>query len=48
MPTILIVADDLKLLKMLQRQLGYEDMNLLTASNGQEALHIIQASALTW
>lgn len=38
MPTILIVDDDPKLLKMLQRTLTYEGLNVLTASNGLEAL----------
>jgi two-component system, OmpR family, response regulator MprA len=40
MPTVLIVDDDLKLLKMLQRTLVFEDLNVLTASNGQEALNV--------
>jgi two-component system response regulator MprA len=43
MPTVLIVDDDQKLLKMLQRTLTYEGLNVLTASNGQEALPIIEA-----
>lgn len=38
MPTVLIVDDDPKLLKMLQRTLTYENINVLTASNGLEAL----------
>ena len=38
MPTVLIVDDDQKLLKMLQRTLAYEGLNVLTATNGQEAL----------
>jgi two-component system response regulator MprA len=37
MPTVLIVDDDLKLLKMLQRTLAYEGMQVFTASNGEEA-----------
>lgn len=41
MPTVLIVDDDLKLLKMLQRTLTYEGLNTLTAVNGQEALAAI-------
>jgi two-component system response regulator MprA len=41
MPTILIVDDDLKLLKMLQRTLVYENLTVLTASNGEEALAVI-------
>ena len=43
MPTILIVDDDPKLLKMLQRTLLYEGLNVLTASNGQEALPLVDA-----
>jgi len=43
MPTILIVDDDPKLLKMLQRTLTYENLNVLTATNGQEALPIVRA-----
>src|SRR3990170_6607712 len=38
MPTVLIVDDDQKLLKMLQRTLTYEGLNVVTATNGQEAL----------
>jgi len=41
MPTVLIVDDDPKLLKMLQRTLVYENLNVLTASNGLEALPIV-------
>jgi two-component system, OmpR family, response regulator MprA len=43
MHTILVVDDDQKLLKMLQRTLVYENLNVLTASNGEEALPIIDA-----
>jgi two-component system, OmpR family, response regulator MprA len=43
MPTVLIVDDDLKLLKMLQRTLTYENLNVLTATNGQEALAIVRS-----
>jgi two-component system, OmpR family, response regulator MprA len=43
MPTILVVDDDQKLLKMLQRTLVYENLNVLTASNGEEALPIIDS-----
>jgi two-component system, OmpR family, response regulator MprA len=43
MPTILVVDDDQKLLKMLQRTLVYENLNVLTASNGEEALPIVDA-----
>ncbi len=38
MPTVLIVDDDQKLLKMLQRTLSYEGLQVVTAANGQEAL----------
>ncbi|MHB8193261.1 MAG: response regulator transcription factor [Bellilinea sp.] len=38
MTTILIVDDDVKLLKMLQRTLTYEGLMVITASNGLEAL----------
>ncbi len=38
MPTVLIVDDDPKLLKMLQRTLTYEGLQVSTALNGQEAL----------
>lgn len=41
MPTVMIVDDDLKLLKMLQRTLMYENLNVLTATNGQEALPVV-------
>ena len=43
MPTVLIVDDDLKLLKMLQRTLVYENLNVLTATNGMEALPLVSA-----
>jgi len=43
MPTVLIVDDDLKLLKMLQRTLVYEGLDVLTAANGQEALASVHA-----
>lgn len=42
MPTVLVVDDDLKLLKMLQRTLTYEGLDVLTAVNGQEALALAQ------
>jgi two-component system response regulator MprA len=45
MPTVLIVDDDPKLLKMLQRTLVYENLNVLTASNGLEALPIVSAQS---
>jgi len=43
MPTVLIVDDDPRLLKMLQRTLTYENLNVLTASNGLEAWPLVQA-----
>jgi two-component system response regulator MprA len=43
MPTVLIVDDDPKLLKMLQRTLVYENLNVLTATNGLEALPLVRA-----
>jgi two-component system response regulator MprA len=45
MPTVLIVDDDPKLLKMLQRTLVYENLNVLTATNGLEALPLVTAHA---
>jgi two-component system response regulator MprA len=42
MPSVLIVDDDLKLLKMLQRTLTYENLNVLTAANGLEALPLVK------
>jgi two-component system, OmpR family, response regulator MprA len=43
MPTVLVVDDDQKLLKMLQRTLTYEGMQVITATNGQEALAQVDA-----
>jgi two-component system response regulator MprA len=43
MQNVLIVDDDPKLLKMLQRTLVYENLNVLTATNGLEALPLVQA-----
>ena len=43
MATVLIVDDDAKLLKMLQRTLAYEGFHVLSATNGNEALAEIQA-----
>ena len=43
MPNVLIVDDDPKLLKMLQRTLVYEGLNVFTAPNGLEALPLVQA-----
>jgi two-component system response regulator MprA len=45
MPTVLIVDDDPKLLKMLQRTLTYENLNVLTATNGLEALPIVSTQS---
>ena len=43
MATALIVDDDIKLLKMLQRTLTYEGLLVITASNGVEALKQVDA-----
>ena len=43
MPSVLIVDDDPKLLKMLQRTLTYENLKVFTAANGVEALPIVQS-----
>ena len=43
MPNVLIVDDDPKLLKMLQRTLVYESLTVFTATNGLEALPLVQA-----
>ena len=45
MATVLIVDDDPKLLKMLQRTLVYENLNVLTAANGLEALPIVSSES---
>ena len=42
MPTVLVVDDDPKLLKMLQRTLTYENLDVFTAVNGLEALPLVQ------
>jgi two-component system response regulator MprA len=42
MPSVLIVDDDPKLLKMLQRTLTYENLTVFTAGNGLEALPLVQ------
>jgi two-component system response regulator MprA len=42
MPRVLIVDDDPKLLKMLQRTLTYENLDVLTAADGLEALPLMQ------
>jgi two-component system, OmpR family, response regulator MprA len=41
MSIVLIVDDDPKLLKMLQRTLIYENLSVLTANNGEEALSLV-------
>jgi two-component system response regulator MprA len=41
--TVLIVDDDERLLKMLQRTLVYEGLDVLTATNGREALAQVHA-----
>ncbi len=43
MPTVLIVDDDPKLLKMLGRTLSYEGLRVFSATNGGEALATVQA-----
>ncbi|HWR65106.1 MAG TPA: response regulator transcription factor [Bellilinea sp.] len=43
MATVLIVDDDIKLLKMLQRTLTYEGLLVVTAANGLEALKQVDA-----
>jgi len=43
MATVLIVDDDPKLLKMLQRTLAYEGFHVQSATNGTEALAEVQA-----
>jgi len=42
MPTVLIVDDDPKLLKMLQRTLTYENLTVFTAGNGLEAMPLVE------
>ena len=46
MQTVLIVDDDVKLLKMLQRTLVYEGLQVVTASNGEEALNQVDVCKL--
>lgn len=43
MPSVLIVDDDPKLLKMLQRTLTYEGLTVFTATNGLEALPLVHS-----
>lgn len=42
MATVLIVDDDVRLLKMLQRTLAYEGLHVVTATNGEEALEQVE------
>ena len=42
--TILVADDDLKLLRMLRRTLVYEGFDMVTASDGREALAAIEAN----
>lgn len=42
MPTVLVVDDDPKLLKMLQRTLVYESLDVQTATNGLDALDLVR------
>ena len=41
---ILIADDDLKLLRMLRRTLAYEGFDVVTASDGLEALAAVEAN----
>jgi two-component system, OmpR family, response regulator MprA len=43
MPTVLVVDDDQKLLKMLSRTLVYENLNVITAMNGIEAIQQVNS-----
>jgi two-component system, OmpR family, response regulator MprA len=43
MSTVLVVDDDQKLLKMLTRTLVYENLNVITAANGLEAIQQVNA-----
>ncbi|HAE84946.1 MAG TPA: DNA-binding response regulator [Anaerolineaceae bacterium] len=45
MPKVLVVDDDIKLLKMLKRTLVFENLDVLTATNGREALEVVQLEA---
>ena len=45
MPKVLVVDDDIKLLKMLKRTLIFENLDVLTATNGREALEVVQQEA---
>jgi two-component system response regulator MprA len=41
MPTVLIVDDDERLLRMLRRTLNYEGLDVLAATNGRQALELL-------
>jgi len=43
---VLIIDDDLKILKMLRRTLSYENLDVATATNGLEALPIVSSMRL--
>ena len=45
MPKVLVIDDDIKLLKMLKRTLVFENLDVLTATNGREALEVVQQEA---
>ena len=45
MPKVLVVDDDIKLLKMLKRTLVFENLDVFTATNGREALEVVQQEA---
>jgi two-component system response regulator MprA len=42
MPTVLVVDDDERLLKMLRRTLSYEGLEVWTATDGREALEVLR------
>ena len=44
-PKVLIIDDDPKLLKMLKRTLSYEGLEVITASNGLEALPLVSSES---
>ena len=46
MKTILIIDDDPRLLKMLQRTLSLEGINVLTANNGLQALEVVDNNTI--
>lgn len=45
MEKVLIIDDDPKLLKMLKRTLSYEGLEIITASNGLEALPLVSSES---